>query len=105
MTNAEMIFMAGQNLAEQGLIKYTGRTFDGVDGEGNPVQIKETEPIHTYTRWKEMGYQVQKGQKAVAKLTIWKHTTKKDKETGEETENMFMKTAAFFSLSQVQKLA
>lgn len=43
MTNKQIIFTEEQNLAEQGKIKYTGRTvvFRGMDGE--PVEFKETE--------------------------------------------------------------
>jgi len=105
MTNAQIVFNEAQRLAEEGLISYTGRTFKAQDMAGNEVTIRETEPIHTYQTWKGLGYQVQKGQKAVTKLTIWKHTSKKDDETGEEKSKMFMKTAAFFSLSQVEKTA
>ena len=113
MTNAEIIFAAEQSLAEQGIIKYTGRTFEGKDGEGNTVILRETEAIHTFQKWKEMGYSVRKGEKAVAKVRIWKHTGRKieDIETSEGTRqmvdkgHMFMKTAAFFSSAQVQALA
>lgn len=103
MTNKQIIAMAAHNLAAEGIIGYTGRTFEGIDGDGNPVIIREPEEIHTYAKWAELGYQVQKGQKAVAKFAIWKYTTKKDKETGEEINSMFLKTAAFFSASQVQR--
>lgn len=104
MTNAQIIFSAEQALAENGKIKYTGRTFEAQDAAGNPVIIKETEAIHTFQTWKELGYMVQKGQKAITKLTIWKHTTKTDKETGEQTSRMFLKEAAFFAASQVKAI-
>ena len=100
MTNEMILFLKGQELAEQGIIKYTGREYKGTDPAGNPVVIKETEPIHTYNIWKSLGYQVQKGEKAVAKITIWKHTAKE--KDGEKEEKMFMKTSSFFSQSQVQ---
>ena len=48
MTNAQIIFSAEQALAENGKIKYTGRTFEAQDAAGNPVIIKETEAIHTF---------------------------------------------------------
>lgn len=101
MTNAEIIFAAGQALAKQGVIKYTGREIEAVNDEGETVLIKETEPIHTYAAWKALGYQVQKGQKAVANFKIWKHTTKEDKDTGKQESNMFMTRAFFFTGSQV----
>lgn len=104
MTNKQIIFTEEQNLAEQGKIKYTGRTvvFQGMDGE--PVEFKETEQIHTFAAWKELGYIVKKGQKAVAKFPIWKYVSRKNEETDEENSKMFMKVAAFFSSSQVEKL-
>lgn len=105
MTNAEIIFTAEQELAKAGLIQYTGRTYEAKNEKGEPVIIRETEAIHTFQHWKELGFIVKKGQKAIAKLTIWKHTSKKDEETGEEESKMFMKTASFFSASQVEAIA
>lgn len=67
--------------------------------------ISESEEIHTFQKWKSLGYTVRKGEKAVASFTIWKHTTKTDKESGEESAAMFMKKAHFFSTSQVEKIA
>ena len=71
---------------------------------GNGV-ISSDEEIHTFQKWKSLGYSVRKGEKAVASFTIWKHTTKTDKESGEESAAMFMKKAHFFSTSQVEKIA
>ena len=116
MTNAQIIFNAEQELAKAGKIRYTGRTFPAVDHEGNPIEVKETEPIHTYQYWKAAGYQVMKGQKAIAQVRIWKHTVKPEtiqgkNEKGEAIEitqdnaRMFMKVASFFSLAQVEKIA
>lgn len=102
MTNEQIIFSAAQQLAEAGAIKYTGRVFKAKDAAGQVIELKETEAIHTYNAWKALGFQVQKGQKAVVKLTIWKHATKTDEETGEEESRIFMKNAAFFSASQVE---
>lgn len=60
------------------------------------------EEVHTFQRWKAMGYMVKKGEKAVFKTTIWKAVPKKD----EENEvKMFMKSSAFFKASQVQPLS
>ena len=84
MTNEQIISNAAQQLAEAGAIKYTGRVYKARDAAGQVIELKETEAIHTYNAWRALGFQVQKGQKAVAKLTIWKHATKTDDETGEE---------------------
>lgn len=105
MTNAQIIFNAEQELAEQGKIQYTGRTFEAEDMVGNKVILKETEEIHTYQTWKNLGYQVSKGQKAVAKLRIWKHTTKHNEENDQDESKMFMRMASFFSRGQVEAIA
>ena len=63
-----------------------------------------TEECHTYGKWKSMGYQVKRGSKALFKAAIWKHTNKRNAETGDEESRMFMKTASFFGRSQVEKI-
>lgn len=105
MTNNMIIFNAQQELLEAGSIKPTGRLIKVTDAEGNEVTFPEAEAIHTFAAWKELGYAVKKGEKAITKLTIWKHTAKINKETGEEDAKMFMKKAAFFAASQVEKIA
>lgn len=106
MTNAQIIFAEAQRLAAEGIISYTGREFKGQDSAGNAITIKETEPIHTFAAWKELGFSVKKGEHAIAKFTIWKYRKKKA-ETDEETDTgkMFMKTAHFFKASQVEAIA
>lgn len=106
MTNADIIFTHSQELLKQGILAPTGNTFKAIivnaDGEEEEVVVEEAEPIHTYNGWKERGYQVQKGEKAIAQFTIWKHVTKKAKKEGEEDEQkMFMKKASWFKFSQV----
>lgn len=97
MTNAQIIFSEEQSLAKQGIINYTGRVFETEDG----IEIKETESIHTYAGWQELGYQVQKGEKAVASFHIWKYVGKKD---DEDEDKMFLKKSAFFKRSQVKEI-
>lgn len=65
-----------------------------------------TEDAHTYAYWKKLGYQVKKGEKAKFKCQIWKYTSKKVEEKGEEKEksSMFMKMASFFTESQVEEI-
>lgn len=63
------------------------------------------EEIHTFQRWKALGYSVKKGEHAIAKFPVWKMGTKKDADGEEETTGrMFMKTSAFFKTSQVEPL-
>ena len=70
--------------------------------------IGEDDMIHTYARWKAMGYQVKKGEKAIAKFPVWKYTNKKAKEMDEEEAQAagycFMKLSAFFSNNQVEPI-
>ena len=65
-----------------------------------------TEDAHTFAHWKSLGYAVRKGEHAAFKCAIWKAATKRVTVDGEEKEavNMFMKTAYFFTRSQVDAI-
>ena len=102
MTNEEIILVESQKLAETGAIGYTGNEIKVKTSDGGEIVLRETEPIHTYQGWRNIGYQVQKGEKAIAKFSVWKCVSKKDDKTGEETSTMFLKNAAFFKHSQVR---
>lgn len=114
MTNNQIIFIKSQELAEAGIINYTGRVFKAKTADGQTIDVKETEAIHTFMDWKKAGYMVKKGSKAVAKFTIWNFTSKANKEAREAAEkegkeavenpHYYMKEAAFFSASQVQPI-
>lgn len=100
MTNAEIIFRAQVDLVKAGLLE--------VDEDG-------IEPIHTFEVWRQMGYTVMKGEKALVKLSIWKQGTKKAKKGDNEDESgekgkkggtfFFLKESHFFKASQVAPLA
>lgn len=66
--------------------------------------------IHTFQRWKALGFSVKKGEHAIAKFAIWKYGERKRKDAdGAEVEEIktggcFMKTSAFFSTAQVEPL-
>ena len=111
MTNAMIIFNESVKLMEAGKIRGTGRFVEVEDQNGNKQQLELPEAIHTYNAWKELGFQVQKGQKAVGQFTIWKYAAGKhtDAEAEEATEEapgrMFLKKASFFSAAQVQAIA
>lgn len=68
--------------------------------------IAKDATIHTYAHWQSLGYQVKKGEKAVAKFPIWKYTKGKTKEMDEEEAQRrgycFMKNSAWFSDKQVE---
>lgn len=92
MTNVEIIMANQMELVKNGI-------------------IKEDEEIHTYQMWHDLWYQVKKGEHAIAKFTIWKPSKGKV----EEDENgkqkvvkkpyMFMKSANFFSTTQVEPIS
>lgn len=120
MTNAQIIFNESITLMEQGKLNGTGNMITVItvneDGQEEKKQIEEPEPIHTYAAWKQLGFQVKKGSKAITQINIWKHVSRKeevevkytDGTTGtEEVDNskMFMKLSSFFSASQVEAIA
>ena len=66
--------------------------------------LTEHDTIHTYATWKTLGFQVRKGEHAVASFPIWKYVIKKNSETHETTQKMIMKTSAFFTQDQVDAI-
>lgn len=104
MTNAQIIFNESLNLMNEGKIGTTGRMLKMETTAGEVITVMEPEPIHTYAAWKQLGYQVQKGQKAIASFTIWKYASHTNAETEEEESRMFMKKASFFKRSQVEEI-
>lgn len=109
MTNSMIILLEQVKLMEAGIISGTGEKMLVTDADGNKKELDVPEAIHTYARWKSLGYQVKKGQKAIAQFPIWKYSAKKDKNMTEEEAQAegycFMKTASFFKAEQVEKIA
>ena len=108
MTNAQIVLAERFRLMADGKIGTTGRMLEGTDMDGKMVYTPEPEEIHTFAAWKNRGYKVRKGEKAVARILIWKYANREvENEDGEveDRSRMFMKTAAFFSQSQVEELA
>ena len=125
MNNQQIIFNESIELMKNGIIGTTGRQIT-IEYEKDGEEVVETSPepeeIHTYKEWQKLGLQVQKGEKAIAKFTIWMYTDKKSKlsaedaakindiaeginaQEGDEISNnghYYMKEAAFFKASQV----
>jgi hypothetical protein len=122
MTNAQIIFNQSMKLMEEGKIGTTGRTLTMIGEDGSKTTVNEPEAIHTFAEWKRLGYMVQKGQKAIAKFSIWNFSSKKHNLTADEASKMnqaivagrkyeegeeittdshyYMHTAAFFTMSQ-----
>ena len=69
MTNVQIIAGEQVRLLSEGILRV--------------MDNGEIQPIHTYATWKSMGYQVKKGEKAVAKFPIWKFVSAKKKEEDE----------------------
>ena len=96
MTNQQIIMVEKAKLVEQGI-------------------IPENSELHTFATWKSLGFKVKKGEKAVAKFPVWKYVVKKvdvsdssEEDSSEDADEkpksrMIMKTAAFFTNSQVEK--
>lgn len=103
-------------LMEQGFLKATEETMLFSDEDGNVREVNIPEEIHTFQAWRALGYQVQKGQHAIAKFPVWKYknASKKgadDREVGENEEpekkakgRCFMKVAFFFTADQVKPI-
>ena len=105
MTNEQIIWANRLELMEKGIIGKTGRFIPIEDMDGKKSFIAEPEQIHTYMEWKRRGFKVRHGEKAVSKLTIWKHAPKKKgEEDSEDKDKMFMKQAFFFKASQVEPI-
>lgn len=105
ITNAQIIMNESIRLMGEGVLKPTGRVFVQELPDGSKVELPEPEPIHTYNGWKDIGYQVKKGEHAKAQFQIWKYAGKKDEETGEEENgHCFMKKAFWFTADQVEKV-
>lgn len=106
MTNKQIIEEQRVAFMKAGVLKSVGKL--KVNLGDKVVEIDEPEEIHTYAAWKSLGYCVKKGEKSQIKFPIWKYASKtsQDEETGEEKVNgkMFMKVAAFFTPSQVEKM-
>lgn len=69
-------------------------------------------PVHTYQRWKELGYRVRAGSRAKIKTRLWKHKTDKNKDSAETDKNevevadnsgFFLAPAYLFTLDQVDR--
>ena len=118
MTNEMIILTESLRLMDEGILKGSGRR-GTMETDLGPVEIEFPEAIHTFQRWKELGFSVKKGEKSSIKIRIWKYTTKMLDTNTDNAElnkanamvneqggqsNMFMKTAAFFTFAQVEPI-
>ena len=105
ITNVQIIMNQSLELMKQGILKPTGRVFVQELPDGTKVELPEPEAIHTYNGWKELGYQVRKGEHAKAQFPIWKWKGQKNEETGEECGNCYQRKAFWFTMDQVEPIA
>ena len=56
MTNAMIILMESVKLMEEGKLKGTGK-FVEIETQDGKKQMEIPEAIHTYAKWKELGYE------------------------------------------------
>lgn len=127
MTNSEIIFRESCELFRAGIIAGSGIVATVTDGDGNEKQIELPEEIHTFSAWKQAGYIVKKGEKAIASFPIWKYTERRQNggmqaqesttatadngngdgdgnDDAQQNGRMFLKTAYFFRRSQVERI-
>ena len=108
MTNAEIITREAISLMEKGIIAGTMTKF--TDENGEEVEMKLPEEIHTFDQWKKQGRIVKKGEHGVAKFAVWSPTKKTQKlldendgkldETKKKEARMYMRTASWFTKGQ-----
>ena len=113
MSNEEIILKNRVFLMENGLLKpnSNGETFMFTDEHGCRV-IEVPEEIHTFKKWKSLGYIVKKGEHSIARFPIWhkqkKYRRKPEEEEGEERREKdafyYLKTAFFFTADQVEPI-
>ena len=104
ITNQQIILTESLRLMAEGVLKPTGRVFIRELDDGTKQELPEPEPIHTYNGWKELGYQVKKGEHAKAQFPIWKYKGQKNEETGEEVGGKcYQRIAFWFTFDQVEK--
>lgn len=78
-----------------------------IQNEKKLLGMGEFEPLHTFQKWKEMGFKVKKGEHAVTCTKLWKPKAKKYTDTnGEEKieNNFFLAKAFLFKLDRVERI-
>lgn len=110
ITNAMIILQESVRLMEAGIIRGSGE-YAIIDGGDGPRRIELPEALHTFERWKALGYSVKKGEHARAAFDIWKYVSRKSKpQDGDEADagpaggHCIMKKAFFFTRDQVEAL-
>lgn len=110
MTNKQIILEESLRLVEAGILKSTG-VMDYIELEDESViEFEVPEAINTYQRWKQLGYAVKKGEKAITCIKVWKPFKSKAEDVDTEDEenqdktHMYLKKAYFFKQDQCEKI-
>ena len=65
------------------------------------------EEVHTFAKWKSLGYKVKHGEKALFNTMLWKQSTKiikNDEDEEEKKTSMYMTKSFLFGRHQVEKI-
>lgn len=110
ITNNMIILMESFRLMDEGILKGSG-IINEVEINGETKKMEMPEEIHTYNRWKQLGYQVQKGEKSKIKFNVWHYRTGRRGTEADGEENVenrggkcYMQLTAFFTMDQVKRI-
>ena len=108
MTNEMIILTESVKLMEDGIIKGTGE-FVEVEINGEIKKFEIPEEIHTYERWRKMGYQVQRGETSFIKFKVWfftggngRNQELEETESAQQHGKCYMRMTSFFTKDQVK---
>ena len=111
MTNEMIIAFAKEELANDGILKFTGNTITVFDPKTEAeIEVQEVEDIHTCAGWNKRGFKLIKGTTCEIKFKIWTYKKGKKKvegETEEEAEQKgkcFKKLACWYTREQVEPM-
>lgn len=103
MTNVEIIFNESVKLMNDKHISGSGVV--GYSPDGKKMELPET--IHTPATWRQLGFAVKKGQKAVSEFPIWKRGNEPvdefdDIRDGKFDYELMLKQVSWFTKDQVR---
>ena len=113
MTNEEIISRKSKELMAHGILKIAGY-IDGLNEDGELIQIPMPEEIHTFAGWKALGYIVKKGEHARASFPVWTVSNRRQAgrngngvgniENDIQTVNCYRRKAYWFTRDQVEEI-
>lgn len=68
-------------------------------------KIGALDELHTFARWKQLGYAVKKGEHAIATTSLWKKGKDRKNEDGETVPgHLFLAKSFLFATAQVEPI-